>query len=329
MMFRHARLWAAALLLALGCSSDDSGNGDESATGGGAGDENGGSASPGSGGSMLGEGGVKSGAGGNASSGASGASMNGGGAGQGGSGTGGKGGTSGMGGAGGAAGKGTGGTGGSSAGAGGAGGAKTDGGSVISYTTNFDLTESPISENGAWKNIGLDWTIVETANGNAFGTQTGFNGKDYNDSYAHLSGFPANYTVSAVIHKAANIDPGCTHEVELLLRWNDSAHDAHGYECNLAWDGAYAEIVRWNGPLSSYTYLKRSSAPMGVHDGDTMTATIMGSSIKVTLNGTEIASVTDASYATGQPGMAFWRGGNGCGTKGDYGFTSYTATSLP
>jgi len=194
--------------------------------------------------------------------------------------------------------------------------------------TDFKLTEAAISEGGAWKNVGLDWTFIETGGGNAYGTQPQPNKQQYDDSYAHLSGFPANYTVSAIIHKEANIDGSCTHEVEILLRWSDSAHDAHGYECNLAWDGGYAEIVRWNGKINDFTYLTRSGAPMGVHDGDTLSASIVGNLIKVTLNGVEIARATDSMFATGNPGMAFWRGGS-CGKRGDYGFTHYEASSLP
>ena len=40
------------------------------------------------------------------------------------------------------------------------------------------------------------------------------------------------------------------------------------------------------------------------------------------------ARAHDATYPTGQPGMGFWRGA-ACGTRGDYGFTSYAASSLP
>src|SRR5262249_44016448 len=94
------------------------------------------------------------------------------------------------------------------------------------FSTNFDATESPISEGGAWTHVGLDWTLVDTAGGLAFGTQTGNGG--YDDSYAHLSGFPPNHTASAVIFRAASLDGVCgTHEVEVHLRWSDAAHDAH------------------------------------------------------------------------------------------------------
>jgi hypothetical protein len=193
------------------------------------------------------------------------------------------------------------------------------------YTTSFDGTESPISEGGAWIHVGLDWTLVETAGGNAFGTLTGTGGFD--DSYAHLSGFPANQSATGVIHRNATIDASCTHTVEILMRWSDAAHDAHGYECNLGFDGSYAQIVRWDGPLSGLTYLASGSVPGGVHDGDTLSATAVGDLITLYVNGAEITHAHDATFPAGNPGMAFWRGGP-CGTRGDYGFTSYTAMPL-
>lgn len=200
-----------------------------------------------------------------------------------------------------------------------------DGGGV-SYATDFDLTESPISEGGAWTHLGLDWRTVQTGGGIAFGTQTGTGG--YDDSYAHLSGFPADQTASGVIHRAAVIDGSCTHEVEILLRWSDAAHDAHGYECNLAYDGAYAEIVRWEGAFGKYTYLARGSVPGGVKEGDVLGASAIGDVITLSVNGKKIIEATDSTWKTGNPGMAFWRGGP-CGKLEDYGFTRYTASSVP
>ena len=195
----------------------------------------------------------------------------------------------------------------------------------VTYTTSFDLTEAPIAEAGAWSHVGLDWTLVDTANGNAFGTQTGTGG--YDDSYAHLAGFPPDQEASGVIHRDATIDTGCTHEVEILLRWGDSAHDAHGYECNLAYDGSYSEIVRWNGAFGSFTYLARGSVPGGVRDGDTLRATAVGTRITLYVNGTEVVHADDPTFPAGEPGIGFWRGGT-CGTRGDYGFTSFSASSL-
>jgi hypothetical protein len=208
----------------------------------------------------------------------------------------------------------------------GSGGANTDGSSPRTYSTDFPLTESPISENGAWKHLGADWTLVDTSNGLAWGTQTGTGA--YNDSYAYLSGFPPDQMGSAVIHLASP-DPAATHEVEILLRWSDDTHVARGYECNLAWNGAYAEIVRWNGALSDFTYLNRSSAPSGVHQGDTFSAKIVGNTITSYLNGVQIATATDSTYSDGNPGMGFWRGSGAAVTLRDYGFESYSAHSVP
>src|SRR5262249_38244401 len=56
---------------------------------------------------------------------------------------------------------------------GGAGGAVAGGAAAgsVAYATNFDATESPLSEGGHWHHTGLDWTTVNSANGIAFGTQ--------------------------------------------------------------------------------------------------------------------------------------------------------------
>jgi hypothetical protein len=41
-----------------------------------------------------------------------------------------------------------------------------------------------------------------------------------------------------------------------------------------------------------------------------------------------VAQASDSTFASGNPGMAFWRGG-ACGTLGDYAFTRYSAASVP
>jgi hypothetical protein len=151
--------------------------------------------------------------------------------------------------------------------------------------------------------------------------------QQYNDSYAYLTGFPPDQQASGVIH-LSTIDGGCTHEVEILLRWADSAHNARGYECNVAYDGSYTQIVRWNGAVGDFTYLGSGSVPGGVHDGDVISAKVVGDQISISINGVERATARDSTFATGNPGIGLWRGSSGCGTLGDYGFTSYSASSL-
>jgi len=202
------------------------------------------------------------------------------------------------------------------------GGAQGTGG-VISYSTTFDLTESPISENGAWNHLGQDWPFVQTSGGDAYGTEP-----LTVDSYAYLTGFPPDQSASATIHLSPNIDPSTQHEVEILLRWVDGPHTARGYECNLAYDGRYAEIVRWNGAFGDWAYVTPggSGGPGALHDGDVFTAQIVGSTITTYLNGVKLVTVTDTTFATGNPGMGFFRGASAT-TLDEYGFAAYSATS--
>lgn len=203
--------------------------------------------------------------------------------------------------------------------------------SVVSYSTTFDTSESPLAERGAWHHEGVDWTIVQTTAGIAYGTQalgvSRSGPEGYNDSYAYLAGFPADQRASAEI-AMATIDPSCTHEVEILLRWFDSEHVARGYECNLAFDGSYAQIVRWNGPVGDYTYLGEGSVPGGVRAGDVISASVVGSHITLSVNGTVRATADDSTFADGNPGIGFWRGSSGCGNYADFGFVSFEASGV-
>ena len=208
------------------------------------------------------------------------------------------------------------------------------GGGATSYSTSFDLTEAPISEGGVWNHFGLDWTYVNTSGGNAYGTQQGTGA--YDDSYAYLSGFPPNQSASAVVRKDPAFSTNSSREVEILLRWSDSAHDAHGYECNLSFDGGYIQVVRWNGPLGSWAYLSGSGPAKvsGVKDGDVFSAQIVGNVVTVYFNGALVYTATDtagpgggAVWTSGNPGIGFWKGG-GQSFAGDYGFKSFSATSV-
>jgi hypothetical protein len=205
---------------------------------------------------------------------------------------------------------------------------------TISYSTSFSLTESPISESGRWIHRGTPWALVDTAGGVAYGTQPGDG--SYTDSYAHLSGFPPDVTVTATVHLNAGLSPGGTREVEIHLRWADTTTSARGYECNLAYNGGYAEVVRWNGPLGSYTYVspQGSGGPGAVHDGDVFKAQIVGNVITTWLNTkqlqhVDVSSIGGTVWSDGDPGMGFWRGAGASATPGDYGFSSFSAASIP
>lgn len=197
------------------------------------------------------------------------------------------------------------------------------------YTTRFSLAENPISERGKWingKSVGLDWADVATTPGRAFGLESGSNG--YDDSVALLTGnWGSDQTVQATVY-TANQNDKIWEEVELRLRSALSAHSATGYEINfrcLKTKDAYSEIVRWNGPLGSFTYLQQlKGAQYGVANGDIVKATITGNVITTYINGAQIGRATDSNWATGQPGMGFFLQG-AAGVNRDYGFTSLAA----
>jgi hypothetical protein len=213
--------------------------------------------------------------------------------------------------------------------------------SVVQYSTDFanpPNPENPILEGGVWHHVGTQWTKIRTITGpnRAIGTQTGSGGFD--DSYAYLTGFPADVGASATIYRDPTIvtDPDGSHEVEILLRWADTASTARGYECNLGFDGGYQEIVRWNGGFGNFTILShRTSFPIGTMPpttGDIFKATVSGSVISVYINKNDgkgdqvINTANDSTFTDGNPGMGMWLKGSFDPTK--FGFTSYSATGL-
>ena len=197
------------------------------------------------------------------------------------------------------------------------------------YSTNFDLTENPISEGGKWQNgaaTALDWKNVRTSGGIAFGTQTG-NDK-FLDSTALLTGtWDPNQSVSGVVH-TVNQSGSVSQEVEFRLRSTLSAHVNSGYEINFrcTHDGSqYVQIVKWNGPVGDFTYIDSTVGP-GVRDGDTLKAEIIGTTINAYINGKLILSRTDSQFSTGNPGIGFYLEGGNSALNADFGFTSITAT---
>jgi hypothetical protein len=201
--------------------------------------------------------------------------------------------------------------------------------SVRKYATDFNIAETPLTEGGLWKQLGLDWSLVTSTGGLVFGTQNGSGA--FNDSYAYLSGaWPANQSGSGVIHLESGITATYA-EVEVLLRWTDGPHDSTGYECNLAYNGQYAEIIKWPGPFatdtSQFTFISKGNpVASGVHDGDVFSCEVVGNVITSRLNGNVIATGTDNSIATGAPGIGFYASGAPASQK--FSFTKFTATGL-
>ena len=193
----------------------------------------------------------------------------------------------------------------------------------------FPLDEAPISEQGVWTSggaTGLDWQNINTLGGLAYGSGTS---AGYDDCIAHLSGFPPNQYAEATVHVAANYTPPSSHEVELLLRFEITAHNARGYEILCGYNAAYSQIVRWNGPLNSFDYLTTSGpgfTPLA--EGDVIRAEIVGDVITVFQNGAQVMSATDSTWSNGNPGMGlFIRPGQGA-TPINYCYADYRAGGL-
>jgi hypothetical protein len=207
--------------------------------------------------------------------------------------------------------------------------------SAQTYTTKFEGEEEPLSENGKWCNNGVDWAKVKKSGGLAHGTQIGTEqGKaKYDDSYAHLTGFPADQEAWGEVH-IAKPETTFNQELEILLRWNDSEHSATGYECMarcIKGKGSYLEIVRWEGPLGKFTYLTQKHGPdIGLKDGDVLKASIVGNVITVYVNGEVKARAVDETYRTGNPGIGMYLEckQNGVGTNANYGFKNFTARAI-
>ncbi len=203
------------------------------------------------------------------------------------------------------------------------------------YTTAFPLTENPISEAGVWRNggtTGLDWTNIRTTPGKAFGTQAGNSVATYDDSIAVLNGaFTPDQQASGTVFNTRVAPAGdYSGEVEVLLRFAVSGHSARGYEINFSTKPGtnYVTIVRWNGPVGSFTPLVQTQ-PSYVTTGAVVSGKIVGNVITGYINGVQVIQATDNTFATGNPGMGFYvRNISQAGDITKYGFTSYTAQNV-
>jgi len=208
-------------------------------------------------------------------------------------------------------------------------------GAHMTYSTNFPRAENPISEGGKWisaKAASIDWADVRTTPGFAFGTEpatvTTAPGK-YDDSTALLAGTWAPNQGAEATVRSVNPNDKVWEEVELRLRSSLSPHQATGYEilfrCAKTPKG-YHDIVKWNGPLGSFSYLKHvEGLPYGVRTGDVIKATIVGNVITTYINGVQMLQVTDNTFTSGAPGIGFYVEGTTGAVDGDYGLTSFKA----
>jgi hypothetical protein len=194
------------------------------------------------------------------------------------------------------------------------------------YVTSFPRAENPLSDSGRWINggdAGLDWQNVRTVPGKAFATDFA---AGYNDDIAVLStSLSPNQFAQGTVSRAADYNAAVKHEIELLLRFRIEPHRARGYEILWGMNGEIY-IVRWNGPLNSYTALAGRANMGPAREGDRLRAEVFGPMIRVYRNGSLVLMASDSTWKDGQPGMGFWPKPGA--TIDAYGWTDYQAGSL-
>lgn len=185
-----------------------------------------------------------------------------------------------------------------------------------SYSTTFLATENPISEVGSWVQYdATDQTVVQTLNGNAYGTQASGPKSPFDDSAAHFPGMGNNYEVEGILAIPGGLDSS-TREVELLLRWSTNNTEvtrnptfgpthSNGYEINMNHLGAYLDLGRFKGALLAEVL--NFATPS---NGDKFRARIEGQRIQVWFNDILQIDFTDNDSAlnilTGDPGIGFF-----------------------
>jgi hypothetical protein len=190
------------------------------------------------------------------------------------------------------------------------------------YTTNFPLTENPISEGGKWtggRTVGIDWEDPKTTGGQCVGSMspTVDGPTRYSDDIAILNTSVHAFTGNQWAQATVYLVPGYTgnggsHEIELLLDFSITANDAHGYE--VLWGIAgYIAVVRWNGAVTGFTAIYDpglGSIPVP-QDGDVLRAEKAGNFITIKRNNVFVATADLTTfggtvYNAGQPGLGFW-----------------------
>jgi hypothetical protein len=201
-----------------------------------------------------------------------------------------------------------------------------------SYSTNFPLTENPISEGGRWINgasTGLDWKNCRTMPGRAFGTQAGATPPPYDDSTCVLSGtWGREQSVEATVVVAS---PTGSQEVELRLLTTITAHRIVGYEVMFSvTNNPYVEIMRWDGgtTLPAFHSVQFGYGPQ-LQTGYRIKATVTAAGLfKAYVDSGSgyvlIIQGTDTTYTTGAPGIGFYNVGSG--SNANFGLSSFSAS---
>ncbi len=173
-----------------------------------------------------------------------------------------------------------------------------------SYSTNFPLTQNPISESGNWQTTttGTFNNPISTTGGHA----VGLGSSGTNDSVACLVGsYGRDQTVTCTAYRGGSSGAA---EIEIHLRCQILTNQVKTYEIDIIPSADVCVIVKWNGDQGDITNLASSGSLGGVSDGDVFKATAIGPAnntvITVYKNNVQIVQATDTSaYVVGTPGF--------------------------
>lgn len=206
------------------------------------------------------------------------------------------------------------------------------------YSTTFNFTEDPLSDNGNWINgqsPGIDWANMRCSAGKCWGLQNG--SVHASDGTAILTGnWKANQRGQGTVY-VDSLAGTQTPEVEIRLRSAITPNVNRGYEVSfscMTGGGAYLLIVRWNGAYNDFTELLGPvfGAQYSVGTGDVIRGEISGFTISAYKNDVLMGSVTDTDaakrWATGNPGIGHNNDAPGTTVNSQWGFTAFTATEL-
>jgi hypothetical protein len=218
---------------------------------------------------------------------------------------------------------------------------------TATYTTNFPLSENPISEGGRWINGGIfGKTDVQTTQGKAYGTMVSFDGSQYVDSCACLSGFGPDHEVLCTISNRGAVN-GL--EVEILLRADITCAHVFLYELDCVYADGGIHLVRWDmtkANPNSYTFLRKRhtvlrkllGGEVPFSDGDQVYAKIVGTVVTYRYKLAGQGAFSDlftydtahdpVRYSSGNPGIGFWNETGAASNQSKFAWSSFTANTL-
>ncbi len=215
------------------------------------------------------------------------------------------------------------------------------------YTTNFPVTENPISEGGRWTNGGIfGKTDVQTSPGKAYGTMVSFNGSEFIDSCACLSGFGPDHEVLCTISNSGAMN-GL--EVEILLRADITSDHIFLYELDCVYTDRGIHLARWDmtkANPNSFTVLRNPHTVVrkllggeaAFENGDQVYAKIVGTVItcrykrvgdRAFSNLFTYDTARDAvRHSGGNPGIGFWNETGSAANQSKFAWSNFTANTL-